>query len=52
MNSIFNRFRNMFNDVIKPKAISIYTKSSNYLTSKAYKNTKHKNTSNIKHTYI
>ena len=40
----------MFVEMILPKASSIYTKSSNYLTSKAYP--KYKNTPNINHNDI
>ena len=46
-NSIFNRFRIMFDKIVLPKASSVYDdrKYSNDLTSKEFH--KHKNTTNI-----
>ena len=45
-NSIFNRFRSIFDKIVLPKASSVYDdrKYSNYLTSKEFH--KHKNTTN------
>ena len=45
-NSIFNRFRSMFDKIVLPKASSVYDdrKYSNDLTTKEFH--KHKNTTN------